>query len=183
APDFIAAAPMRRDGDRLLIGRLTHALLQHLPRCAAERRPTVALRFLELHAPRLEPARSETLVRAVLDVIEHSSLAPLFGAGSAAEVDLVARIDTPRGPRDIVGRIDRIAETESEVFIADFKTGAPRLSPSVAQLRQLALYRAAALPLYPGKKVRCVLIFTQDASIVEPGEAALEQAFEAIDAL
>ena len=137
----------------------------------------------ELHAPRLEPARSEALVRAVLDVIDHPSLAPLFGAGSAAEVDIVARIDTPRGPRDIVGRIDRIAETESEVFIADFKTGAPRLSPGVAQLRQLALYRAAALALYPGKKVRCVLIFTQDASIVEPGEAALEQAFEAIDAL
>jgi ATP-dependent helicase/nuclease subunit A len=182
APDFIAAAPARRDGDRLLIGRLTHALLQHLPRCAPDRRPTVALRFLELHAPRLEPARSEALVRAVLDVIDRSSLAPLFGAGSAAEVDIVARIDTPRGPRDIVGRIDRIAETESEVFIADFKTGAPRVSPSLAQLRQLALYRAAALPLYPGKKVRCVLIFTQDASVVEPCEAALEQAFEAIDA-
>jgi ATP-dependent helicase/nuclease subunit A len=183
APDFIAAAPARRDGDRLLIGRLTHALLQHLPRCAAERRLTVALRFLQLHAPRLEPARSEALVRAVLDVIDHSSLAPLFSASSAAEVDIVARIDTPRGPRDIVGRIDRIAETESEVFIADFKTGAPRLSPGVAQLRQLALYRAAAMSLYPGKKVRCVLIFTQDASLVEPREAALEQAFEAIDAL
>ena len=183
APDFIAAAPARRDGDRLLIGRLTHALLQHLPRCAAERRLTVALRFLQINAPRLEPARSEALIRAVLDVIDHPSLATLFGASSAAEVDIVARIDTPRGLRDIVGRIDRIAETESEVFIADFKTGAPRLSPSVAQLRQLALYRAAALALYPGKRVRCVLIFAQDASVVEPGEAALEQAFEAIDAL
>jgi ATP-dependent helicase/nuclease subunit A len=182
-PDFIAAAPARRDGDRLLIGRLTHALLQHLPRCAVERRPTVALRFLRVHAPRLEPARSEALVRAALDVIEHPSLAPLFGVSSAAEVDIVARVDTPRGPREIVGRIDRVAETESEVFIADFKTGAPRLSPSVAQLRQLALYRAAALALYPGRKVRCVLIFTQDASAVEPSEAALEQAFEAIDAL
>jgi hypothetical protein len=39
------------------------------------------------------------------------------------------------------------------------------------------------MSLYPGKKVRCVLIFTQDASLVEPREAALEQAFEAIDAL
>jgi hypothetical protein len=39
------------------------------------------------------------------------------------------------------------------------------------------------LALYSGKKVRCVLIFTQDASVVEPGEVALEQALREIDAL
>jgi ATP-dependent helicase/nuclease subunit A len=181
-PAFAAAAPRKQDGDRLLVGRLTHALLQHLPQCVADRRPAVALRFLELRAPGLEPAWREATARAALNVIDDPSLAPLYGAGSAAEVDIVARIDTPRGPRDIVGRIDRIAETESEVFIADFKTGAPRLSPSPAQLRQLALYRAAAATLYPGKTLRCVLIFTQDASVVEPNEQALEQALREIEA-
>jgi ATP-dependent helicase/nuclease subunit A len=182
-PSFQAAAPRKQDGDRLLIGRLTHALLQHLPQCAADRRLGAALRFLELHAPGLNAAQREATARAALRVIDDPSLAPLFGAGSAAEADIVARIDTPRGPRDILGRIDRIAETEKEVFVADFKTGSPSLSPSLAQLRQLALYRAAALPLYPGKKLRCVLIFTQDASVVEPSEQALEQALREVDAL
>jgi ATP-dependent helicase/nuclease subunit A len=182
-PEFIPAALARREGDRLLIGRLTHALLQHLPRCAPERRLAVALRFMEARGPGLDAARREATARAALGVLDHPALAPLFGAESAAEVDIVARVDTPLGPREIIGRIDRVAETENEVFIADFKTGAPRSAPGPSQLRQLALYRAAVAPLYPGKSVRCVLIFTRDASVVEASEEALARALKEIDGL
>jgi ATP-dependent helicase/nuclease subunit A len=104
----------------------------------------------------------------------------LFGEASAAEVDIVARLDTPRGELAIAGRIDRLAETETEVFVADFKTGRPRAELGPEQLRQLALYRAAIAPLYPGKRVQCVLIFTQDASMVEPSETALDEALREI---
>ncbi len=180
APAYAAAAPTKRDGDRLLIGRLTHALLQHLPQCGEERRMQAAQRFLELRAPRLARELREEAARAAINVIENDLLAPLFGVGSAAEVDIVARIDSPAGAIDIAGRIDRIAETEKEVFVADFKTGRPRAAPSPAQLRQLALYRAAMTKLYPAKTVRCALIFTEDASVVEPGVDALEQALQEV---
>ena len=81
-----------------------------------------------------------------------------------------------KGAREIVGRIDRFAVTEDEILIADFKTGRPRKQPLPSELRQLALYRAAAVQLYPGKAARCVLIFTRDASVVEPSASALDAA-------
>ena len=180
APPFPAAAATKRDGDRLLIGRLTHALLQHLPQCARERRMQAAQHFLELRAPRLTSELREQIARSAIGVIEDAALAPLFGTGSTAEVDIVARIETPRGALNIAGRMDRIAEIEREVFVADFKTGRPSATPSQAQLRQLALYRVSVAQLFPGKTVRCVLIFTQDASVVEPSAQALEAALEEI---
>jgi ATP-dependent helicase/nuclease subunit A len=41
---------------------------------------------------------------------------------------------------------------------------------------QLALYRAAIGPLYPGKQVRCFLVWTEGPSGVELPPAALEAA-------
>ncbi|WP_159729108.1 double-strand break repair helicase AddA [Methylosinus sp. Ce-a6] len=175
-----AVAPTRRDRERLLVGRLTHALLQRLPDTPPERRVEAALRFLELRGAPLEAEARERLVAAVLAVIGHASLAPLFGPGSAPEVEIVARLEGPRGEIAICGRIDRLAEAEEEVIVADFKTGAPRHPATPAQLRQLAVYRAAARRLYPGKRVRCALIFTQSATIEEPEPEALDAALEAI---
>ncbi len=180
APDLSFASPTKRDGEMLALGRLTHALLQYLPQCPAPRRREAALRFLRLRAPRLDAALLEQTARAAQAVVEDAGLAPLFGESSAAEVDIAARIETPLGPREIIGRIDRIAETDSCVFVADFKTGRPRAEPGPAQLRQLALYRAAVAPLYPGKRLRCVLIFTQDASVVEPSAASLDAALREV---
>jgi len=181
SPPTQAAAPTRQGAERLLLGRLTHALLQYLPRCAPERRRGAALDFLELRAAHLDPERRESAARAALRVVESDALAPLFGPQSAAEVDIVARIETARGPREIVGRIDRLAVTQTQVWVADFKTGKPQEEPRPEQLRQLALYRAAVAKLYPEKQARCVLVFTEDASVVEPGAGALDAALDAVE--
>ncbi len=176
AVSFSADAASRREAEALLLGKLIHAMLQHLPQLAPEERLPAAMRFLALRAPGLDEARLGEAARAALHVIESPSLAPLFGGQSLAEVDIVARIETPQGAREIVGRIDRFAVTEDEILIADFKTGRPRTDPLPSELRQLAIYRAAAVQLYPGKKARCVLIFTRDASVVEPAASALDAA-------
>ncbi len=176
ALSFGADSATRREGEALLLGKLTHAMLQHLPQLPREQRLQAALRFLTQRAPRIDPALREELARAALNVLDDASLAPLFGPQSIAEVDIVARLDTPSGAREIVGRIDRLAVTDEEILVADFKTGRPHAEPSPWELRQLALYRAAASALYPGKPARCVLIFTRDASVVEPGAAALDAA-------
>ena len=101
-------------------------------------------------------------------------LAPLFGPRSLAEVDVYASLDEGL---DVAGRIDRLAETDEEVLIVDFKTGRPRAEPDASQLRQLALYRAALRPLYPQRRLRCFLVFTRDASVLEATDAALDGAF------
>ncbi|MBI3276082.1 MAG: PD-(D/E)XK nuclease family protein, partial [Methylocystis sp.] len=86
-----------------------------------------------------------------------------------------------RGEIAVQGRIDRLAETERDVFVADFKTGGPRpdgVAPE--QLRQLAIYRAAVAPLYPGKTIRAILIWTQIAKVFEPDANALDTALAEI---
>ena len=66
------------------------------------------------------------------------------------------------------------------MLIADFKTGTPREQIDAGHLRQLALYRAAVAPLYPEKRVRCYLVWTQDVKVIEPSDEALDEAFALI---
>ena len=73
------------------------------------------------------------------------------------------------GRRDyaVSGRIDRMAVREDDVEIVDFKTN--RVPPAaVSEIpfehrAQLAIYRAILTPLYPGKEIRCGLIYTEAA--------------------
>jgi ATP-dependent helicase/nuclease subunit A len=62
-----------------------------------------------------------------------------------------------------VRRIDRLVEFDDEVWVLDYKTGGldePDLNRRAASyLDQLADYRRAAAALYPGKTVRCALLF------------------------
>jgi ATP-dependent helicase/nuclease subunit A len=168
-----AAALTRSDAERALIGRLTHALLQHLPDCPAPRRAVAAERFLARRGAALDEETRARIIASTLALIADPRLAPLFGAQSAAEVEIVAAL---RGGRAVSGRIDRLAENEREVWIADFKTGRPREALDPAQLRQLALYRAALAPLYPQKLLRCFVVWTQNATAVEAEAAALDEA-------
>jgi len=158
---------------RLAVGRLTHALLQHLPGVAAERRRAAAALFLGARGAELSQSTRDAVLDAALAVIDNPLLAPLFGNNALAEVDIVAQLDNGL---DIAGRIDRLAEHGDTVLIADFKTGQPRRTVGPEHLRQLALYRAAVQPLYPQKRIRCVLVSTQDASFLEPDDAALDAA-------
>jgi ATP-dependent helicase/nuclease subunit A len=73
------------------------------------------------------------------------------------------------GSRDyaVSGRIDRMAVSETAVEIVDFKTN--RAPPASAEAipfehrAQLAIYRAILAPLYPGREIRCGLIYTEAA--------------------
>ncbi|TLG72191.1 double-strand break repair helicase AddA [Methylocystis sp. B8] len=169
----------RGEAERLLQGRFIHALLQHLPACAPDHRQEAARRFLQARGNLLDEDKQEALAQSALSVLADPRLAPLFGPESTPEVDVVATLDNGAV---VSGRIDRIAETANEAFIAEFKTGRPRAKIEGAHLRQLALYRAAVAPLFPGKRLRCFLIFTQNASVLEADQsaliAALEQEFE-----
>ncbi|MGD9542920.1 MAG: double-strand break repair helicase AddA [Methylocystis sp.] len=169
------AAARRGEAERLLQGRLVHALLQHLPACAPDHRQAAARRFLAARGGFLEDDTREALAQAALAVIDDPRLAPLFGPDSTPEVDVVATL----GHGAVVaGRIDRLAETPTETHIAEFKTGRARATLEDAHLRQLALYRAAVAPLFPGKRLRCFVIFTQSASVIEADDAALAEALD-----
>ena len=122
---------------------------------------------------------------AALRVIDAPELAVLFGPQSKAEVAVAGRVGLPRGGSiDVVGRIDRIGVATDEALIADFKTGVPCAPADVPQryLAQMALYRAALAPLWPGRRLRMLLIWTAEPLVVTLDDARLDEALAAIEA-
>ncbi|HKU71768.1 MAG TPA: PD-(D/E)XK nuclease family protein, partial [Burkholderiales bacterium] len=57
-------------------------------------------------------------------------------------------------------RIDRLVEFDKEVCVLDYKSGSADAALAAQYAGQLAEYRAAAERLYPGKKVRGLLVFS-----------------------
>jgi ATP-dependent helicase/nuclease subunit A len=158
-------------------GILVHTLLQHLPSIAPDRRRAAAMRYLSSRPSALSQDLAAQLVEPVLDIIEDERLAPLFGPRSRAEVAVTGSVARSDGSRLAVsGQIDRLAETDAEVFIADFKTGAPVDPVPAAFVAQLALYERVVAPLYPGKRLRVLLVWTSGPSIVELDRVWLDRA-------
>ena len=161
------------------IGILMHALLQYLPDIAATDRSRAASRFLRLRGPGLEEAQRAALAEQALRVLACPALAPLFAPGARAEVALAGRVAVGAGRKiNIVGQIDRLAVSATEVLIADFKTGRPRPvdDTPVAYVAQLALYHAALAVIYPGRAVRALLVWVEGPEIVELEDERLRQA-------
>jgi ATP-dependent helicase/nuclease subunit A len=160
-------------------GRLLHALLQRLPDVAAPRRSEAARRFLAARGAAFVEAERETMIAQALAVLEDPGLAALFGPASRAEAAIAGRARLADGREaDISGQIDRLAEVGDELWLADFKTGAPRRAAETPEriLTQFALYRAALAPLWPGRRIRALLIWTTGPAVVELNESDLDAA-------
>jgi ATP-dependent helicase/nuclease subunit A len=183
APSAAHSGPARREALRR--GALAHRLLQSLPDIAAERRADAAARFLARHAPDWDDAARGDLAQRMLALIAAPLLAPAFAPGSRAEVALVGRIERPpRAPLRISGQVDRLAIGPDAVLIVDYKTdhAPPAAAAQVppAYLRQLALYRALLRSLYPQRRVRTALIWTESAEMMELSDSALDHEMSAI---
>jgi ATP-dependent helicase/nuclease subunit A len=162
----------------LQAGRMTHELLQHLGGLPEVQRMGAAQRYIARRGMSLPEDLRARVLREVFDVLEEPTLAPLFSPGSRAEVSLGGDIVIQGKARPILGQIDRLAQSEGCVLIADFKTGkvAEGALP-VAYAAQLALYRLALQQIDPTKQVRAFLVWTAgpriDEITAEMAEAAL----------
>jgi ATP-dependent helicase/nuclease subunit A len=107
----------------------------------------------------------------------------LFAENSRAEVPIVGVVSP--GER-VSGQVDRLAVTDSEVLIADYKSDrfAPRRVEDVSQayVRQLALYRAVLQKLYPNHQVRAALVWTAGPALMELPADALDAALSRLSA-
>jgi ATP-dependent helicase/nuclease subunit A len=172
--------------DALLRGVLVHRLLQSLPDIPAQRRPDLARQFL-LRAGRDLAAAHDELIAQVERVLDDARFKPLFAPGSRAEVPIVGRLILPAGPQLVSGQIDRLAITPDAVLIADYKTDrpAPRGVEQVARgyLRQLALYRALLLRIYPGRVVRAALVWTDIPDLMELSRELLDREIASLTCL
>ena len=162
------------DGHIFRKGLVVHRLLQSLPRVAPDQRTAAARRFLARPVLGLTPAEQETIAAETLAVLAAPEFTPLFGPGSEAEVPIVGLV----GDRAVSGRIDRLLVTDSDVAIVDYKTMRP-VPPTEAEvpevyLDQLAAYRAALARVYPGKTVRCALLWTEGPKLMWISTASLD---------
>ena len=162
------ASPLGAGASRFLRGTVVHALLARLPEIAAEERRRIALGFAA--AQGFGGAAGEELVRETLAVLDHPEFTAVFGPNSRAEATIHASRPDLGLKAPITGRIDRLAVTDTEVLILDFKTNrpAPHRAEDVAALYldQMALYRAAGQAVFPGRRVVCGLVFTDGPRLI-----------------
>ncbi len=166
-----ATSPLGPDSDttRFQRGLLIHRLMQSLPDLPVPAREAAARRFLGQPAHGLDPAEQDAVARETLAVLDHPDFAPLFGPGSRAEVPVVGLIDG----RALSGRIDRLVVTDAAVMIVDYKTNRPppldAAEVAPAYVEQLAAYRAALTRIYPGRRIRTLLLWTDGPRLMEIG--------------
>ncbi len=157
-----SVSPLRLGGrDRFKRGILVHRLLQSLPEIPHHRRGAAARGFLASPSHGLTVDEQDEICRETLAVLDHPDFATLFGPDSQAEVPLVGLV----GGHALSGQIDRLVVAPGHVLIVDYKTmrAVPASEAEVAPiyLRQLAIYRAALARIYPGREIRCALLWTQ----------------------
>jgi ATP-dependent helicase/nuclease subunit A len=154
-------------------GRLIHALLQHLPDVTPATRRDRAAAYVAQEAHGLDAGARDQVVTAVMRVLEHDGLAPLFGPGSRAEAPIAGVVHGV----EIGGLIDRLVVLPDEIVIADYKTDRqPPLEAGAIPLPylvQLAAYAAVLGAIYPGRPVRALLVWTATGAVMAVPDALL----------
>ena len=106
----------------LLRGSLTHRLLQALPEIPAERRLAAAQDYLARAGDKLTAEERNAIAEQVLRVLDDPAFREAFQPGSRAEVPIVGTLSLAGETVRVSGQIDRLAVTETDVLICDFKT-------------------------------------------------------------
>jgi ATP-dependent helicase/nuclease subunit A len=154
-------------------------MLQSLPDIPAERREKAAKAYL-VKAKDISDAERTEMSAHVLRILDHPRFAPLFAPGSRAEMSLAGTLVIKGEAFAVSGQVDRLAITDTDVLIADYKTNRPAPTRIAevppAYLRQLALYRALLQKIYPQKTVRAALVWTEVPDLMELSSAELDSA-------
>jgi ATP-dependent helicase/nuclease subunit A len=157
-------------------GTVLHRLLEMLPDIDAAERRAAGQRALDRLTPEWPEDKRDQLLEEILAILEAPAFAAVFGPDSRAETGIAGRL-VADGPL-LVGQIDRLAVTDHEVLIVDYKTD--RLVPdtpgevSPAYLAQIAAYQALARQVWPGRAVRVALLWTAGPTLMELPASLLE---------
>ncbi|WP_297007084.1 double-strand break repair helicase AddA [Thalassospira sp. UBA6510] len=172
--DEVHQSPLGGDqGQSFKRGLLIHKLLELLPDLPEQARRKAAERFLAQPIHALDPDQQIEIANETLGIFDNPAFAPVFAPGSRAEVPLVGIV----GGDVVSAQIDRLVVRDDEVMIVDYKTNRPpprdvEDTPR-AYRRQMSIYRAALAQMYPGKTVRCFILWTNGPWMVELPEHIL----------
>jgi ATP-dependent helicase/nuclease subunit A len=164
-----AASPLSGAMGAAERGTLIHQLLQHAPSLPVYGRHDAIRAFIAASSAPL------AIADEVAAIMEDPTMSALFGPDGRAEQPLAGYVNGTV----VSGIVDRLAVLPGEVLVADYKTH--RDAPASAQdtpvlyLRQMAAYRAVLRAVFPGRKVRCVLIWTRTATVSVLPNAILDE--------
>ena len=196
-PEPVVPNPIRpsdlRDGSaslsplvtaRFLRGNIVHALLARLPEVAPDKRAGIAVNYARANG--LSEEQAQALSHETLAVLDHPQFAAAFAPGSKAEVAIHAARPDLGLKAPIVGRLDRLAVSDDQVLILDFKTNRPPPKSEdqvpASYLDQMALYRAAAERVFPGRRIVCGLLFTDGPRLLQLSDVVLDARLAGISA-
>ena len=172
-PPVMSPLTAAAEDDRFRRGRVIHRLLQLLPEVAVDDRARAGARLIARAAPDMAAADRDQITREVLAILGDDRFAALFGPGSRAEVPLIGLI----GDTVVAGQVDRLVVGDGEVMIIDYKTNRPppvdEAGVAPAYIFQMARYRAVLARIYPGKSIRCALLWTDGPRLMALGDGVL----------
>ena len=169
-----ALGPFDDDGaDRFKRGLLVHKLLETLPNLSPDRRADAAKGWLAQPGHDLSADQQRDILIETLAVLDDPDFADLFSPDGLAEVSLSGVLDD----QVVSARLDRLAVSGDQVTVIDFKTNRPAPTDSKdvpeAYLNQMATYRALLAGIYPQKRIRCVLLWTDGPHAMVLDDAVL----------
>ncbi|MEO0677828.1 MAG: PD-(D/E)XK nuclease family protein, partial [Pseudomonadota bacterium] len=123
---------------------------------------------------------SEQLATAAA-IITKPELQHLFAPGTLAEVDVSAHL--PEAPRArLRGSVDRLVVTAEQVLAVDFKSNqrVPMAAADVPEgiLRQMGAYASVLSLIYPHKRVKTAILWTQTATLMELDHRSVIEALQ-----
>ena len=159
-------------------GNAIHALLQFLPDLEPDKRDAALFGWLAAQAAHWPDEQREVAAKQVRAILENEMLENLFAPDSRAEANIAGYVKVGGKPVLVSGQIDRLAITEDEIVIADYKSNrdVPESAEDVplGYVVQLALYRALMREIHPSKQVRGLLIWTETGSVTELPAAIMD---------
>ena len=158
-------SPLDADNSqRFARGIILHRLLEMLPALPRGKWPAAMQTYLARPAFALDDATQTAYAQEIMGVLDHPDFADIFGPAARAEVPLVGLAGSGEGAVVLAGQVDRLLVRGDEVLVVDYKTNRPPPSDvkdvPVIYLKQMAAYQAILHRIYPGKTIKCALLWT-----------------------
>ena len=187
AMQLVASGPSRslvHDWEPRRRGAVIHALIEHLPQVSESERQKAGLAYLSHVAKDMSLQSCKAILEEVLQLLSRPELAALFSPQGLAEVSIAGMVTIHGEEHTVSGQIDRLLVGKHSVTIVDYKTNrlvpqSPEEAP-LAYRTQMALYARLLAPLYPGKTVETLLLWTAEPSIMAVPEALRQSALDEI---
>lgn len=167
------------------LGTAVHALLEFLPILPAEEREGAAREYLAKPALALRESDQKHTLSQVTAVLNDPEFGELFGPGSRSEVSISGFVEKDGKKQMLNALIDRLVVTDRTVMIVDYKNNlhVPKDASEVSKdyLLQLAAYKMAVQQIYPGKEVKCALLYTREAKLISLPDDKIAEAIKTMD--